>query len=457
MTSAFRIIVGAAILAAPGTMTPAFPQAVMAPSPAAAETQPAADAAPAAPFAIHAQATFTAQGTPGFAAPYAGANSLSPHQIKETFDTTLFLGARLWRGAELWVDPEIDQGFGLSDTLGVAGFTSGEAYKVGKSNPYFRVQRAFLRQTVNLGGAASPVAADANIIAGTQTADRLVITLGKFGVGDVFDTNAYAHDPRGDFLNWSIIDTGSFDYAADAWGYSVGASAELYHGDWTLRAGLFNLSKVPNGEILETNLSQYEIDGEIEHRHSLLGHPGAIRLAFFRNHGRFERLADAIAAYDLTGTMPDPASLRRPATHWGGQLNAEQEVSGALGVFLRAGAGGGSLETDEFTDIDRSVAVGGRLKGKGWERGDDSIGLAFVDNGISKERQLFLADGGMGVLVGDGKLPHPGDERIIETYYNWQVVPHANLTADYQFVSNPGYNRDRGPAHVFALRAHLGI
>jgi high affinity Mn2+ porin len=451
MRPAFRIIAGVAILAGLAPMAPACAQQVpapIAPAPAAPDTPP---------FAIHAQSTFTAQGTPGFSAPYSGANSLTPSQVKETFDATLFLGARLWRGAEVWVNPEIDQGFGLSNTLGVAGFPSGEAYKVGKSNPYFRLQRAFVRQTVNLGGESSKVAADANVMAGTQSANRLVITLGKFGVGDVFDTNAYAHDPRGDFLNWSIIDTGSFDYAADAWGYSVGASAEWYQGDWTLRAGLFNLSKVPNGEVLQTDLSQFEIDGEIEHRHNLHGHPGAIRLAFFRNHGRFERLADAIAAYDATGMMPDPASLRRPATHWGGQLNAEQEVSGALGLFLRAGLGGGSLETDEFTDIDRSVAVGGRLKGQGWGRGDDSIGFAFVDNGISKERQLFLADGGLGLLVGDGQLPHPGDERIVESFYDWQLAPHVNLTADYQFVSNPGYNRDRGPAHVFALRAHLGI
>lgn len=458
MIPAFRLIAPLWIMAYLAPAAPSLAQEAPA-SPAAPTSSPAEPAADAAPkrFAIHAQTTFTAQGTPGFSSPYTGANSLTPSQVKETFDATLFLGARVWPGAEIWVNPEIDQGFGLSNTLGVAGFLSGEAYKVGKSNPYFRLQRAFLRQTVKLGGAASNVAADANVMGGAQSANRVVITLGKFGVGDVFDTNAYAHDPRGDFLNWSIIDTGSFDYAADAWGYSVGASVEWYQGDWTLRAGLFNLSKVPNGEILETNLSQFEIDGEIEHRHVLQGHPGAIRLAFFRNHGRYERLAEAIAAYDLTGTMPDPASLRRPATHWGGQLNIEQEVSGALGLFLRAGAGGGGLETDEFTDIDRTVAVGGRLKGQGWGRRADNVGVAFVDNGISKERQRFLADGGLGVLVGDGQLPHPGDERIIETFYDWQVAAHVNLTADYQFVANPGYNRDRGPAHVFAARVHVGI
>jgi len=187
-------------------------------------------------FAIHGQGTFTLQATPAFASPYAGPNSLAPAQAKETVDLTLFAGARLWRGAEIWANPEIDQGFGLSDTLGVAGFTSGEAYKVGKANPYFKLPRLFVRQTVNLGGATSDVAAAANQFAGHQSANRLVITVGKFGVADVFDTNAYAHDPRADFLNWAIIDTGSFDYAANSWGFTYGAAAEWYQGDWTLRA-----------------------------------------------------------------------------------------------------------------------------------------------------------------------------------------------------------------------------
>jgi len=193
-------------------------------------------------WAIHGQATLVVQGVGGFDSPYAGANSLTPHQLRETIDATAFIGARPWSGAELWINPEIDQGFGLSNTLGVAGFPSAEAYKVGRSTPYLRWQRAFLRQTIGLGGPRETVAAAANQLAGQRDADRIVVTAGKFGVGDVFDTNAYAHDPRGDFLNWSAVDTGSFDYAADAWGYTTGVAGELYRGDWTLRAGLFNLS-----------------------------------------------------------------------------------------------------------------------------------------------------------------------------------------------------------------------
>ncbi len=430
--------------------------------PIASLSSPATSASTAQPvaerFAVHGQSTFTVQGTPRFASPYSGTNSLAPKQVKETFDVTLFLGARLWHGAELWVNPEIDQGFGLSNTLGVAGFPSGEAYKVGKANPYFKLTRLFLRQTIDLGGDRNAVDAAANQLAGSQSANRLVFTLGKFGVVDVFDTNAYAHDPRGDFLNWALIDTGSFDYAANAWGYTFGGSAEWYHGPWTLRAGLFDLSKVPNQPSLEIDFSQYQVNGELEHRHTIAGHPGAIRAGFFLTRGRLTKLADAIALYDATGAIPaDLTPLRHYRNKWGIQLNAEQEVSAALGLFLRAGYGDGKSEADDFTDIDRTVAVGGQLKGNSWGRAADRIGFAGIVNGISGLHRQFLADGGLGTLVGDGALPHPGAELIVESYYDWQVIHHVNLTFDYQFVSNPGYNRDRGPAHVFALRFHVGI
>ena len=417
----------------------------------------AEDAAPIAPqetFAIHGQATLVAQAVTGFASPYAGDNSLSPSQIKETIDATVYLGIRPWRGAELWANPEIDQGFGLSNTLGVAGFPSAEAYKVGKSSPYFRLQRLFLRQTLSLGGARSAVAGAANQLAGTQSADRLVLTVGKFGVGDVFDTNRYAHDPRADFLNWAIVDTGSFDYAADAWGYSYGAAAELYKGRWTLRLGAFNLSKVPNGETLETGFGQSELDAEIEHRHTIGGHDGAIRLAVYRNHGRFARLDAAAAVIEATGTIPDLATLRRPATRLGGQLNVEQALTDTLGVFLRAGVSDGRYEAYDFTDIDRTLVVGASLGGKGWHRESDRVGLATVINGISKQRQRYLADGGLGILIGDGALPHPGHEWITEAYYSAQLIKGIALSADYQLVVHPGYNRDRGPANVLALRLH---
>jgi high affinity Mn2+ porin len=405
-------------------------------------------------IAVHGQATFVAQNVFAFPSAYEGPNSLRPNQTKETVDATLYLGVRPWQGAEIWINPEIDQGFGLSNTLGVAGFPSAEAYKVGKKAPYLRLQRLFLRQTIDLGGETAGVEAAANQLAGPQSADRLVLTIGKFGVGDVFDTNKYAHDPRGDFLNWAIVDAGTFDYAADAWGYSTGAAGELYRGAWTLRFGLFNLSKVPNGEVLERDFSQYQLDLELEHRHTLAGHPGAIRVTMFRNRGQFGRFADALALAATTGAAPDTALVRRRTTRMGADLNIEQEVTDTLGLFARAGFANGDIEPYDFTDIDRTLAFGGALKGKSWGRDDDVIGFAGLVDGITRAHQRYLQAGGIGVLIGDGQLPHPGNELITEAYYDCQVVKGINVTLDYQFVANPGYNRDRGPANVVALRLH---
>ncbi|MBO9581869.1 MAG: carbohydrate porin [Sphingobium sp.] len=414
----------------------------------------AQEAATSPDIAIHGQATFVLQGTPAFASPYVGPNSLAPDQVKETIDVTLYAGVRPWRGGEFWINPEIDQGFGLSDTLGVARFPSAEAYKVGKSTPYVRLQRLFFRQTIGLGGSREAVDGAANQFAGSRDANRLVLTVGKFGIGDVFDTNAYAHDPRRDFLNWSVVDAGTFDYAADAWGYSTGIAAEWYQGPWTVRAGLFNLSKVPNGETLETRFGQYQLDGEVERRYLIGGRPGAVRLTVFRNRGRFGRFANALALAAANGGLSDTALVRSRMTRMGVSVGAEQAITDTLGLFLRGGAADGAIEPYDFTDIDRTAQIGFSLKGNGWKRRDDTIGAAFVVNGISRVHERYLDAGGIGVLVGDGRLPHPGAEFIGEAYYKLAVAKGLELSLDYQLIANPGYNRDRGPANVFALRVH---
>lgn len=457
MIRTISLLASACALAGLPLHAPAMAQDIQERAPAV--TAPAAPVPPEAVpaderLAVHGQATFVLQGTPGFASPYSGTNSLTPRQAKETVDVTLYAGVRPWAGGELWVNPEIDQGFGLSNTLGVAGFPSAEAYKVGRANPYFRLQRLFFRQTIGLGGEREAVAGVANQLAGSRMTDRIVLTAGKFGVGDVFDTNSYAHDPRGDFLNWSAVDAGSFDYAADAWGYTTGVAAEWYQGAWTLRLGAFNLSKVPNGETLETGFQQYQLDGEIEHRHTLAGRPGAVRVTVFRNRGRFGRFDEALAVAGLTGDDADTALVRRRRTRAGISVNAEQAVTDTLGVFGRAGIADGQVEPYDFTDIDRTAQLGLALKGAGWGRGGDTVGAVFIVNGISREHQRYLDAGGLGVLVGDGRLPHPGSEYIGEAYYKLVAVKGVEFSLDYQFVANPGYNRDRGPANVFAFRAH---
>jgi len=406
-------------------------------------------------FSVHGQTTFVIQYHPSFHSAFQGANSLSPKSVgDETFDATLFLGARLWNGGEIYADPEIDQGFGLSDTLGVAGFPSGEAYKVGDVDPYFRLQRLFLRQSFDLGGDAQPIDADANQLAGSRTADNLILTVGKFAVTDVFDTNSYAHDPRGDFLNWALIDSGAFDYAADAWGYSAGGAAEWTKDWWTLRAGLFDLSNVPNSKLLDSRFSQFEMVSEFEVRHKSFGREGKIKLLGFLNRGRMGSYDDALKLAQMTGNPPDTALVRRYNSKPGATLNVEQPLGDNFGMFARASVNDGSQEAYEFTEINRSLAAGVSLKGVDWDRPKDTIGAAFVVNGISRAARDYFAAGGLGILIGDGALPHYGSDDILEAYYSAQIADWLTTSADYQFIANPAYNRDRGPVSIGAVRFH---
>ncbi len=404
-------------------------------------------------FAFHAQATYLNQYDPPFRAPYSGTNSLAPNIGRETGDVTLYAGVRLWQGAEAWVNPEIDQGFGLSGSLGVAGFPSGEAYKVGADYPYTRLDRAFVRQTIDLGGEVQKVDAGLNQFSGSQTADRLVFTVGKMGVVDIFDTNKYAHDPRGDFMNWSIVDTATFDYAADSWGYTVGATAEWYQGPWTLRGGLFDLSIAPNTTTLDSRFGQFQWVGEIERRYSIWDQPGKLAITGFLTRGRMGNFEDAIQLAAVTGGPADISAVRQYQSRGGISMNLEQQLIPNVGFFARAGFANGDIEPYEFTDVDRTVAAGLSVSGKQWGRDDDTFGIAGVVNGISGVHQAYLNAGGLGILVGDGQLPNPGSEKIIETYYSFPVFA-SKVTLDYQLIVNPAYNRDRGPVSVLGVRVH---
>jgi len=404
-------------------------------------------------WAVHGQTTYVSQYAAPFRAPYRGANSLDSDIGRETWDVTLYVGRRLWHDAVVWIDPEIDQGYGLSNTLGVAGFTSGEAYKVGYTHPYVRIPRAFIQQTVDIGEPTETVDGSLNQFAGSRSPDRVVITIGKFSVSDLFDTISYAHDPRGDFMNWSLVDAGTFDYAADAWGFTYGAALEWYRHAWTARAALFDLSNVPNSVDLDTHFHQYQFVYELEHRHTLGTQPGKVAVAGFVSRGRMGRFEDALALAARSGQPADIALVRRYDTRPGVNVNVEQQLSTAVGVFGRIGWADGGLEPYEFADIDRTASAGVSLDGARWGRRGDTLAVAGVINDISAIHEAYLNAGGLGILVGDGQLPHPGTERIAETYYRLPVG-HWQITADYQFVINPAYNRDRGPISVFALRLH---
>jgi high affinity Mn2+ porin len=410
---------------------------------------------------FHGQTTVVWQGYPAIRSPYAGTNSLPGSGLaRETFDATLYAGIRLWQGAELWISPEIDQGFGLANTHGVAGFPSGESYKLGSSYPYTRMQRGFLRQTINLGGEVEKVDADISQFAGTRTENRLVLTVGKFAIVDIFDTNKYANSPKTDFLNWSLINAGTFDYAGDGWGYTYGAAAEWYQGSWTLRAGVFDLSASPagadspNGGVLDPTFQQYALVAEIEKRYELWGQPGKFKVTGFLNRGRAGRFQDAITLAQITGEPADITAVRSYTSRPGVSMNLEQQISDTVGVFARGGWADGNIEPWDFTDIDRTVSGGVSINGKNWGRPDDTVGIAGVINNISGVHQAFFNAGGLGILIGDGQLPNPGLEKIFETYYSYALSPEMRVSFDYQYIANPAYNRDRGPVNTFAGRFH---
>ena len=438
-------------LAAPAAAQDAQPKQE-APAPATQKKEPVTPER----WAVRLQATDILQYYPAFHSALQGPNSFKPQATwGNTVDATLYAGVKPWAGGEIWGNLEMYQGYAPNNTLGAAGYVNGDGAKVGRSHPYARIARLFVRQTIDLGGEADDQDADLNMLASHRTKDRLVFTGGKLNTTDIFDTNKYAHDPRHDFLNWSLITTGSFDYAADAWGYTYGAAAEWYRGDWAWRAGAFDLSVVPNNATLTSDFSQFQLVGEAERRLTLGGRPGAIRLAGFVTRGRMGRYDDAATLGLAIGRPADTAPVRHYRSRPGAYLNVEQEVADGVGVFGRLGWADGTYESYEYTDIDRTAQAGVSVTGARWGRRDDTVAAAVVVNQLSGAGHRYLDAGGLGILVGDGRLPHPGSEAIVEAYYSLSLAKDMTLSLDDQFVEHPAYNRDRGPVNVVSLRLHL--
>ena len=405
---------------------------------------------------VHAQTTFLPQAYPRIRSPYEGTNSLpGGGQGRETWTTTAFLGWRLWNGGEFYFNPELAQGFGLNSTLGLAGFPNGEAQKAGAAFPKFRPQRYFLRQTFGLGGEQEDVVDGPNQLAGKRDIDRVTVTVGRFAIGDVFDGNSYAKDPRADFMNWAMWSSAAYDFPADLPGYTRGGVVELNRKDWAIRAGLFQVPDAPNSDVLVFKGGGGAIV-ELEERYSIFEQPGKLRLGAFANQGNTGnyRTALAIAAFDPSVDINDAlSSIRRNRSKYGFYANLEQAVTKDLGVFARASWNDGQNEILSFTDIDRSLSGGVSLKGPSWGRPDDTIGVGAAINGLSSAHRDFLAGGGLGLLIGDGRLNYR-EETILEAYYAYKPNKWSTLTFDYQFIANPAYNSDRGPVSIFSARAH---
>ena len=408
-------------------------------------------------WSVHGQTTLIGQGYPSFRAPYGGTNSLpSAGQAQQTWTTTAFLGVRLWEGGELYFNPETAQGFGLNGTLGLAGFPNGEAQKAGAEYPRIRPQRYYLKQTFGFGGEQEDVPDGPNQIAGKRDIDRLTLVVGRFAVGDFFDGNSYAKDPRADFMNWAMWASAAYDFPADLPGYTRGAVVELNLKDWAVRAGVFQVPNAPNSDVLVSNANNGGAVVEFEGRYSIFDQPGRMRVGVFGNRGLTGNYRQALAiedanpGLDINDVM---AGIRKDNTKYGFYLNGEQQIATDVGLFGRLSWNDGRNEILSFTDVDRSVSGGLSIKGSYWGRANDTIGIGGAVNGLSSAHRDYLAAGGLGLLIGDGALNY-SPERILETYYAYQVNKNLTLTADYQFITNPAYNADRGPVHIFSGRIH---
>ena len=366
-----------------------------------------------------------------------------------------YLGLALWKGAAIYFNPEADQGFGVGNTFGIAGYPNAFAYKLGRSQPYERNQRYFLRQVIGLGGETEQIDAGPNQLAGPVDSNRLTFTVGKYSVVDIFDDNKYAHDLVNTFLNWTIIDMGAFDYAGDSWGYTYGATAEWKQDSWTARAGVFQLSQQPSSQVIEpVLLRQFQPVVEFEERHTILEQPGKLKLLFYANDGFMGSFDQAVAEGFATGTTPDITAVRARRVKVGGGLNLEQQITPSLGLFARLSMSTGQYEVFDFTSVERSASGGVQISGDLWGRAKDQIGIGGVLNGITHAHANYLAAGGINdIILGDGALSYSG-ERILETYYKYVIADGMHISLDYQFVDNPGYNLVRGPVSLFALRFH---
>ncbi|BBU64197.1 hypothetical protein MSC49_41320 (plasmid) [Methylosinus sp. C49] len=419
-------------------------------------------------YSVHGQITNILQGYPKFPAFYKGQNSF-PANGQARFGSTanLFLGVHLWEGAAVYLNPEIDVGYGLANSVGAASYVNGAVAKVGRAAPYMRFQRYFLRQIIGLGGGTADdpdtgsfsetLESTQNQLAGKVDRDRLTLTVGKFAVGDVFDDNVYAHDPTTGFLNFAFNSMGTFDYAADAWGYTHGVALEWKQDWWTARGGLFQLSSIPNSAYIEPVLGrQFMSVGEFEMRYDLAEQLGVLKFLIYGDNGYLNKVDEVVDVSLLTGQFPPDITnnaLRKRRVKLGGHINLQQQIAPNLGFFLRAGISNGRFETVDYTDIDRQVSFGLVTAGKLWDRPKDEIGAAMAFSGLAGSRVRYFAFGGTSVYIGDGALSY-GGEKVIEAYYKLNLIDGVDLTVDYQIIGNPGHNLDRGPVNVFGLRMH---
>ena len=411
-------------------------------------------------WSLHAQMTAITQRHFSINSPYQGKNSLSPDgEYKTSYTATIFSGLRLWRGGEIFVDHESQAGMGMSKTLGIAGYPNGEIYRIDKPAPKASLVRYYYRQIIGLAGAQEYREDAQNQLSGYVDINRLSVVFGKFSLNDFFDLNTYSHDPRTQFFNWGLMDTGAWDYSADTRGYTHGVMIDWNRQNYAIRYAAVMVPKQANQMFLEWHKFPATARGdnlELELRYQINSHPGTTKVLAYMNHAHMGNYREATHAPTGDGTI-DIADTRTYSVKKGFVLNLEQEVAQDTGAFVRLGWNDGATETWAFTEIDRSLALGFSGKSRFLGRTSDSYGIAVLINGLSPDHRDYLAAGGYGFIIGDGHLNF-ATEKIVEIFYNIGIGgDYLQLTPDFQYIQNPAYNRDRGPVPVYGMRLHAQI
>jgi high affinity Mn2+ porin len=409
------------------------------------------------PVLLGMQMDFIHQRLQPFHSAYSGDNSLQSGGDAKTSEAYgLYTGMQIVRGLEGYLDVEMVRGKGISRTVGLAAITNGDVIRQGSADlgdgPY--IARMFFRYTIGFGSALDTLSRAMDQLAQIAKANRLEITAGKFALSDLFDVNRYANSARQQFMNWGLFQNTAWDYAADTRGYSNGVALNWVHPDWSLRAAAMQMPLRANGNVFDSDLGHaHGFNAEFEGHVTPLG--TVVRVLAYDNEARMGLYAEALqnAGHGAPNIALDDQSGRYK---YGWGLNIEQPIadSGETGAFLRYGWGDGAAESFVFTESDRHLSGGFQLSGVHWGRHDDRVGIATVIDGIAHAHQEYLAAGGDGFLLGDGALRY-GEEQVVEAYYRIQCGTYVEVSPDYQYVRNPGYNRDRGPATVFSLRLNV--
>ncbi len=413
-------------------------------------------------WSLHFQATLIPQYHFPFSANYTASNSLlTKEPVAVSFTSTMFAGLRLWKNASIYINPEIAAGSGLSKATGVAGFVNGETFRIGSPSLKLYLARLYFEQKFPLGNSTEPADEGLNQLRGNVPQRYISVTAGKFSVADFFDCNAYSHDPRTQFLNWSLMSAGAWDYPANTRGYTLGVVAAYHATSFSLRGGITQVPEYANGPSLDNNIGKaFGTALEAEKKICFYkNNSTVIKIGVFYNQANMGNYDEAIMNGMANFRAPDIISTRKYSrSKMGIYFNLEHSYKNG-GAFFRASWNDGKNETWAFTEIDKSLAAGISLNGKEWNRAQDILGVALVFNGLSTPHQTYLQHGGYGFIIGDGNLNY-GSENILELYYalHFQIkIVHLYCSPDYQFVLHPAYNIDRGPAHMVGIRLHAEI